>query len=89
MGITSSYLHLHSIKSSLKKKNILEFKLPNAWLEKMVLHGFDPVIHTPFEFVALYERHEITEGNLNHSDDKKVPKPKPVQRTGQATENIV
>jgi hypothetical protein len=51
--------------------DILEFAIPNGWQKNMVLQGFDPVIHTPSEFVAFCERHEFTEGSLNNSEDKK------------------
>jgi hypothetical protein len=52
--------------------DILEFGVPNSWQKNMVLQGFDPLIHTPSEFVAFCERHEFTEGNLDNSENKKV-----------------
>jgi hypothetical protein len=51
--------------------DLLEFAFPNAWQKNMVRQGFDPVIHTPSEFVAFCERHYFTEGNLNNSEEKK------------------
>jgi hypothetical protein len=69
--------------------DLLEFAVPNAWQKNMVLQGFDPVIHTPSEFVAFCERHEFTEGNLNNSEEKRGRCPKPVQRTVQTTVNLV
>ena len=43
--------------------DILEFGVPNAWQRNMVLQGFDPMLHTPSEFVEFCERHEFTEGD--------------------------
>jgi hypothetical protein len=41
--------------------DILEFGVPNSWQRNMVMHGFDPMNHTPTEFVEFCERHEFTE----------------------------
>jgi hypothetical protein len=50
--------------------DILEFAVPNSWQKRMVLQGFDPLIHTVSEFVSFCERHEFTEGALDNSKEK-------------------
>jgi hypothetical protein len=67
----------------------LEFAVPNTWQKYMVLQGFDPVIHTPSEFVAFCERHEFTEGNLNNSEDKKGTKSKTSLMKVATSRNLV
>jgi hypothetical protein len=62
--------------------DLLELAVPTAWQKNMVLQGFDPVIHAPSEFVAFFERHEFTEGNLNNSEDKKGTKSKTSSKNG-------
>jgi hypothetical protein len=54
----------------------LEFAVANSWQNDMVIHGFDPVLHTHSEFLAFCERHEFIEGKLNTSENKKGAKPK-------------
>jgi hypothetical protein len=60
----------------------LEFAVQHAWQKNMDLQGFDPVIHTPSEFVSFCERHESTEGNLNNSEVKKGMKSKTSLKNG-------
>lgn len=61
--------------------DLMEFAVPNAWQKNMVLQGFDPVIHTPSEFVAFCERHEFTEGTL-HNSNTNGAKPKVSSKNG-------
>ena len=61
--------------------DILEFGVPNSWQKNMVLQGFEPLNHTPSEFVAFCERHEFTEGSLDNSEQN-VAKPKPSPKGG-------
>ena len=49
----------HQGLSNEEIMDIAEFATPTQWQRMMVLQGFDPIIHTPQEFVEFCERLEI------------------------------
>jgi hypothetical protein len=55
--------------------DILEFSVPKAWQENMIIQGFEPALHTLNEVVEFCERHEFTEGQRGHFSDGATPQP--------------
>jgi len=43
--------------------DIAEFAIPSIWQCTMVMHDFDPVIHTSQEFISFCERIKFSEGS--------------------------
>lgn len=41
--------------------DIAEYAMPNNWQKAMMMHGFDPIAHSPDEFVEFCERIEFAE----------------------------
>ena len=45
--------------------DIAEYAVPSTWQRTMLMHNFDPTIHTPQDFIEFCERIEFAEGTDN------------------------
>ena len=52
--------------------DIAEFASPSSWQKAMVMHGFDPIVHTSAEFVEFCERLEFTESADFYNSEAKL-----------------
>lgn len=52
--------------------DIVEYSTPSMWQKAMAMHGFDPVLHTPQEFVEFCECLEFTEASTENSQHQEV-----------------
>ena len=45
--------------------DIAEYAVPATWQRTMLMHNFDPTIHSPQDFIEFCERIEFAEGTEN------------------------
>ena len=54
--------------------DIAEYAVPATWQRTMMMHNFDPTIHTPQDFIEFCERIEFAEGTDSNNQEAK-PQP--------------